>query len=71
MRSNTSERSTGFAIEIRECRDRFLSAVRDARRGDSRKTHSLVERVRERFGDTAADIQLHELQAYTRSDRPA
>ncbi|MEX3614699.1 MAG: hypothetical protein VB141_13315 [Burkholderia gladioli] len=66
-----AKNQTDQDIDVIACRDRFMLAVRDARGGDFRKIHALVERVRVRFGDTAADIQLRELQAYTRSDRPA
>ncbi|WP_186078820.1 hypothetical protein [Burkholderia gladioli] len=60
-----------IASDIRACHLRFLQAVRDARRGDHRAALALVERVRQRFGDEAADIQSSELQAYVVSDKPA
>lgn len=54
-----------------ECLARFLAAVRDARAGRGNKAWDLVESVRNRFGDEAAERQRRELRNYVDSEKPA
>lgn len=54
-----------------ECRERFMAAVREARAGRNRAARELIEAVRQRYGDTAAEIQRRELRNYVNSDKRA
>jgi hypothetical protein len=54
-----------------ECRDRFMAAVRAARRGDHRLGNQLIRDVRQRHGDKAAEIQRRELRNYVDSEKKA
>lgn len=58
-------------MERNECLERFLAAVRDARRGDYSRAKALVESVRREQGDRAANTAREELWAYTQSDKKA
>lgn len=54
-----------------ECLERFLAAVRDGRSGDYQKAGEIVERVRGKAGDAAAERAKAELWKYIRSDKKA
>jgi hypothetical protein len=54
-----------------ESRERFLAAVRDARKGHYAPGNRLIESVRQRFGDKAAEIQRKELRNYVDSGKKA
>ncbi|MFP4895606.1 hypothetical protein [Paraburkholderia sp. EG304] len=54
-----------------ECRERFMAAVRAAREGRGNKAWDLVESVRKRYGDEAAEIQERELRRYIDSEKRA
>lgn len=51
-----------------DCLTRFKRAVSAARRSDFSLCRVLVDRVREAFGDVAAQIQRRELKRYIDSD---
>jgi hypothetical protein len=54
-----------------DCLSRFLAAVREARAGQNRAARELIESVRQRHGDRAAEIQRRELRNYVDSDKRA
>lgn len=54
-----------------ECRARFMAAVREARAGRNRAARELIEAVRQRHGDKAAEIQRRELRNYVDSEKKA
>ncbi|WP_269501081.1 hypothetical protein [Burkholderia sp. IMCC1007] len=55
----------------KECLDRFMAAVRDARVGRNGKARALIGSVRERHGDAAAEIARRELRKYVDSEKKA
>ncbi|ACC71083.1 hypothetical protein Bphy_1904 [Paraburkholderia phymatum STM815] len=54
-----------------ECWERFAAAVREAHEGRGNKAWDLVESVRKKFGDRAAERQERELRNYVDSNKPA
>jgi hypothetical protein len=52
-----------------ECFARFMRAVRDGRRGEYANAKALVENVRGRCGDDAAERAKREIWNYVRSDK--
>ena len=52
-----------------ECLSRFMSAVRAGRRGDYNEAKAIVEAVRSKGGDEAAEIAKKEIWAFIRSDK--
>jgi hypothetical protein len=48
-----------------------MEAVRDGRRGQYVRAGEIVERVRQKFGDQAAETAKTELWRYIRSDKRA
>jgi hypothetical protein len=54
-----------------ECLRDFMQAVRDGRRGEYNAAKAIVERVRCKAGDTAAETAKNELWRYIRSDKRA
>jgi hypothetical protein len=54
-----------------ECLARFRAAVRDGRRGSYALAQQLVEGVRTRHGEQAAQIAKKELWNFIRSGKPA
>lgn len=54
-----------------ECLRRFMAAVRDGRRGDYSSAKAIVESVRQRGGNEAAERAKTELWKYVRSDKKA
>jgi hypothetical protein len=52
-----------------ECLASFMQAVRDGRRGEYGLAKAIVERVRGKAGDTAAEIAKKELWAFIRSEK--
>jgi hypothetical protein len=54
-----------------ECLARFMAAVRDGRSGSFERAKQIVESVRSRAGDEAAERAKKELWAFIRSDRKA
>ena len=54
-----------------ECLASFMQAVRDGRRGEYGAASAIVERVRSKAGDTAAETAKNELWRYIRSDKRA
>ncbi|MBW0450865.1 hypothetical protein [Paraburkholderia phenoliruptrix] len=54
-----------------ECRERFMTAVREARAGRNVAARELIEAVRQRHGDEAAERQRRELRNYVDSDKRA
>ncbi|MPW17902.1 hypothetical protein GCT13_13380 [Paraburkholderia sp. CNPSo 3157] len=54
-----------------ECWDRFRVSVRAARSGSNREAKELIEAVRQKHGDVAAEIQRRELRNYVDSEKPA
>lgn len=59
------------AEHIAHCRDRFMAAVRDGRRGDYAAAQQIVEGVRKRSGDGAAETAKREIWNYIRSPKSA
>ncbi|WP_175681168.1 hypothetical protein [Burkholderia cenocepacia] len=56
----------------KDCLDRFMAAVRDARAGRNGKAHALIASVRERHGAAAAaEIARRELRNYVDSGKKA
>ncbi|MDN7429003.1 hypothetical protein [Burkholderia sp. AU45388] len=55
----------------KECLDRFMAAVRDARAGRNGKARALIASVRERHGVAAAEIARRELRNYVDSGKKA
>jgi hypothetical protein len=54
-----------------ECLASFMEAVRDGRRGQYGKASAIVERVRSKAGDAAAETAKAELWRYIKSDKRA
>ncbi|WP_446903044.1 hypothetical protein [Burkholderia sp. YIM B11467] len=54
-----------------ECLARFKAAVRDGRRGQYGAATEIVERVRQKAGDEAAECAKRELWNYIRSNSRA
>jgi hypothetical protein len=54
-----------------ECLARFMQAVRDGRRGDFTRAKAIVESVRCKAGDSAAERAKKEIWAFIRSDKKA
>jgi hypothetical protein len=54
-----------------ECLASFMEAVRDGRRGQYGKVSAIVERVRSKAGDEAAETAKTELWRYIKSDKRA
>jgi hypothetical protein len=54
-----------------DCLTRFKRAVSAARRGDFSLCRGLVDRVRDAFGEAAAQIQRRELKRYIDSEERA
>jgi hypothetical protein len=54
-----------------ECLARFMQAVRAGRRGDYSNAKAIVESVRQRGGNEAAERAKTELWKYVRSDKKA
>jgi hypothetical protein len=54
-----------------DCLERFMEAVRDGRRGQYVRAGEIVERVRQKAGDQAAETAKTELWRYIRSDKRA
>jgi hypothetical protein len=48
-----------------------MAAVREARAGRNRAARELIEAVRQRHGDKAAEIQRRELRNYVDSEKKA
>lgn len=48
-----------------------MTAVREARAGRNRAARELIEAVRQRHGDEAAEVQRRELRNYVNSEKPA
>ncbi len=51
------------------CLRRFMDAVRDGRAGDYVKAQTIVHRIRQASGDTAAEAARRELFNFIRSDK--
>jgi hypothetical protein len=60
-----------LARSQQECLSRFLAAVRDGRSGNYGAAQQIVENVRKRSGDKAAETAKKELWAYMRSGKNA
>lgn len=54
-----------------DCLARFKAAVRDGRRGQFDSAKQLVERVRQKAGDEAAERAKAELWRYIKSEKSA
>jgi hypothetical protein len=54
-----------------ECLASFMEAVRDGRRGQYGKASAIVERVRQKAGDKAAETAKKEIWNFIRSDKRA
>ncbi|MPW16935.1 hypothetical protein GCT13_08320 [Paraburkholderia sp. CNPSo 3157] len=54
-----------------ECWERFKAAVLGAREGHYGIGNALIEAIRQKHGDEAAEIQRRELRRYVDSDKPA
>jgi hypothetical protein len=54
-----------------ECLRSFKAAVRDGRRGQYGAASEIVERVRKKAGDAAAERAKKELWAYIKSEKAA
>lgn len=54
-----------------DCLARFLAAVRDGRSNDFRAAKAIVESVRSKAGDAAAERAKSELWRYIKSDKRA
>jgi hypothetical protein len=52
-----------------EALSRFMQAVRDGRRGDYSSAKAIVENVRQRGGNEAAERAKKEIWNYVRSDK--
>jgi hypothetical protein len=52
-----------------ECLASFMQAVRDGRRGEYGRASEIVERVRQKFDDQAAETAKKELWAFIRSEK--
>ena len=61
--------SPAFNMTQEECLRRFMAAVRDGRRGDYSSAKAIVESVRSKGGDEAAEVAKRELWAFIRSDK--
>jgi hypothetical protein len=60
-----------LARSQQECLSRFLAAVRDGRSGNYTKAGEIVERVRSKAGDAAAERAKTEIWKYIRSEKRA
>jgi hypothetical protein len=56
-------------VDRDECLSRFVQAVRDGRRGDYNRAKAIVESVRSKSGDEAAEVAKRELWAFIRSEK--
>jgi hypothetical protein len=54
-----------------ECLARFMAAVRDGRSGSFERAKQIVESVRSKAGDEAAERAKKELWAYIKSEKRA
>lgn len=54
-----------------ECLRSFMAAVRDGRRGVFEPAKAIVERVRQKVGDAAAERAKKEIWAFIKSDKKA
>jgi hypothetical protein len=54
-----------------ECLARFMQAVRDGRRGDYSSAKAIVESVRQRGSNEAAERAKKEIWAFIQSDKKA
>jgi hypothetical protein len=54
-----------------ECLARFMAAVRDGRSGSFERAKQIVESVRSKAGDEAAERAKKEIWNYVRSDKRA
>jgi hypothetical protein len=52
-----------------ECLASFMQAVRDGRRGEYSRASEIVERVRQKAGDQAAETAKKEIWNFIRSDK--
>jgi hypothetical protein len=52
-----------------QCLASFMQAVRDGRRGDYGAASAIVERVRQKFDDQAAETAKKEIWNFIRSDK--
>ena len=60
-----------LVLTAAECLRSFMAAVNDGRRGDFGRAKELVERVRGKHGDQAAELAKKELWRCIRSDKLA
>ena len=58
-----------LVLTAAECLRSFMAAVNDGRRGDFGKAKELVERVRGKHGDAAAERAKNEIWKYVRSEK--
>jgi hypothetical protein len=54
-----------------DCLRDFMQAVRDGRRGEFQAAKAIVERVRHKAGDQAAETAKAEIWKYIKSDKKA
>jgi hypothetical protein len=54
-----------------ECLASFMAAVRDGRRGEYGAAKAIIERVRQKAGDQAAETAKKEIWNFIRSDKRA
>jgi hypothetical protein len=54
-----------------DCLERFMEAVRDGRRGQYVRAGEIVERVRQKAGDQAAETAKKEIWNFIRSEKKA
>lgn len=57
--------------DAKECLERFMNAVRCARKSNFEPGKKLVDGIRKRFGERAAHVAAKELKAFIRSDKKA
>jgi hypothetical protein len=60
-----------FRMTQAECLARFMAAVRDGRSGSFERAKQIVESVRSKAGDAAAERAKKELWAFIRSEKKA
>ncbi|KVD71832.1 hypothetical protein WI89_01005 [Burkholderia ubonensis] len=60
-----------MVLTAAECLRSFKAAVRDGRRGQYSAASEIVERVRQKAGDEAAERAKKELWAFIKSDKKA
>lgn len=60
-----------LGVDRDECLRRFMQAVRDGRRGDYGSSKAIVESVRQRGGNEAAERAKKEVWAYIKSEKKA